>query len=159
MSVRNDKTPVDHRGESLRIRRQRAVAAARRDGVTVRQIAEALGTTSANVSSIVSRGSQYSPFALALDEWLVAHGYATDTMHEEPPCGHEPGTSSSADSPHCPLPTIDNYLQLLASAHAEGDHAAVGETLKIGAALARLMSELIELRSQMERVASRLERS
>ncbi|HOH35739.1 MAG TPA: hypothetical protein PLY17_18075 [Candidatus Hydrogenedentes bacterium] len=41
----------------------------------------------------------------------------------------------------------------------KGDHAAVGETLKIGAALARLMSELIELRSQMERVASRLERS
>ena len=49
MSVRNDKTPVDHRGESLRIRRQRAVAAARRDGVTVRQIAEALGTSERTV--------------------------------------------------------------------------------------------------------------
>ncbi len=150
---------VDHRGESLRIRRQRAVAAARRDGVTVRQIAEAIGTTSANVSSIVSRGSQYSPFALALDEWLVTHGYATDTSHQEPPCGHEPGTPASAASSHCPLPTLDNYLQLLASAHAEGDHAAVGETLKIGAALAKLMSELVELRSRMDRVASRLGRS
>ncbi|HOF40239.1 MAG TPA: hypothetical protein PLD73_09210 [Candidatus Hydrogenedentes bacterium] len=143
----------------MRIRRQRAMAAARRDGVAVWQIAEAIGTTSANLSSIVSRGSQYSPFAVALDEWLETHGYTVDTTHDGHSNGAGPGLSASSPASHCPMPAIDDYLQLLASAHAERDSVAVGEALQIGATLARLVGEFLELRGQMERLASRLGRS
>ena len=159
MSITGEKSALTYRNEDLRIRRQRAVAAARRDGVAVWQIAEAIGTTSANLSSIVSRGSQYSPFAVALDEWLETNGYTADTTQDGHYNGFRPAPSASSPASHCPMPAIDDYLQLLASAHAKGDSAAVGETLQIGATLARLMGEFLELRSQMERLASRLGRS
>ena len=137
-------------------RRRDAVSAARRDGHSLKEIAQAIGTTSTNLSTLLSRGSQYSPYVPALDTWLREHGYWPEKQAKTKRLSVArlttplpPGSSS---------PTVDEYLRLLAAAHDSADEAAMDTVVNIGVALARILDELGTLRLEIARVQADLVR-